>query len=64
MEFSTNSLRGFEGGLQGDYSSRGHFLCWRGFRGGRLWLATPVAVATQGDNMLCYALFCREKKPY
>ena len=44
--------------------SRGHFLCWRGFRGGRLWLATPVAVATQGDNMLCYALFCREKKPY
>ena len=44
--------------------SRGHFLCWRGFRGGRLWLATPVAVATQVDNMLCYALFCREKKPY
>lgn len=27
--------------------SRGHFLCWRGFRGGRLWLATPVAVATE-----------------
>lgn len=27
-------------------------------------MATPVAVATQGDNMLYYALFCREKKPY
>lgn len=27
--------------------SRGHFLCWRGFRGGRLWLASPVAVATE-----------------
>lgn len=27
--------------------SRGHFLCWRGFRGGGLWLATPVAVATE-----------------
>ena len=27
-------------------------------------MATPVAVATQVDNMLCYALFCREKKPY
>ena len=27
--------------------ARDHFLCWRGFRGGQLWLATPVAVATE-----------------
>lgn len=31
--------------------SRGHFLCWRGFRCGRLWSATPVAVATDGDKL-------------
>lgn len=27
--------------------SRGHLLSWCGFRGGRLWMATPVAVATE-----------------
>ena len=31
--------------------SRGHFLCWRRFRGGRLWLATPVAGATQYGHL-------------
>lgn len=36
--------------------SRGHFLCWHGFIGGRLWSATPVAVATEGDDMHRYAV--------
>ncbi len=39
--------------------SRGHFLCWRGFRGGRLWLAAPVPVATQdGRPVGRYAVGC------
>ena len=39
--------------------SRGHFLCWRGFRGAWLWLATPVAVATQDGRLVDrYAVGC------
>jgi hypothetical protein len=30
---------------------RGHFLYWRGFSVGWLWLATPVAGATQRKNL-------------